>query len=431
MRRVLLWAFALLLLPVLPATALSADLNRDGVVDFDDFFLFGDQFGRLGDPDVSDTVVVIRTDTLQVSVVDTLLLRDTLVVTVNTIDTLYIDPADTVSRSGTPISFADPALEFAIRAKIGLDTGELLSGDVASVTSLNLTGLSISLLSGLQHFTALTTLSLTSNLVVDVSPLQGLTELKSVSLANNQVRDIGPLVSNAALALGSSVILAGNPLSVTSRTTHVRTLQDRGATVTADAFVVSFADSLLEVAVRAALQQSTGDLKHLDLETITTLDVAADSISNLSGMEFMRGLVDLDLRNNQITSIAQLSSLKKLEVLDLTDNTIGSFAPLAGLTAIRDLRLTGTGMTGVSPLANLTSLQILYLNLNAIDSITSLANLTDMRQINLRNNNIVDLTTLLSMKALTDVWVESNSLNSDASNRVIPALIDQGAFVRF
>ncbi|MDA0336990.1 MAG: leucine-rich repeat domain-containing protein [bacterium] len=431
MRRVLVWAFALLLLPVLPATALSADLNKDGVVDFDDFFAFGDQFGRQGDPDVSDTVVVIRLDTAQVTLHDTLLLRDTLVVIVNSIDTLYVDPADTVTRSGTPISFADPALEFAIRTRVGVDTGELLTGDVTNITSLNLTGLSISLLSGLQHFTSLTTLSLTSNLVVDVSPLQGLTALKSVSLANNQVRDIAPLVSNAALASGSSVILAGNPLSVTSRTTHVRALQDRGATVTADAFVVTFADSLLEVAVRSALQQSTGDLKHLDLETITTLDVASDGISNLSGMEFMRGLVDLDLRDNQITSIAQLSSLKKLQVLDLSDNTVGSFSPLAGLTALRDLRLTGTGMTSVSPLTNLTSMQILYLNLNAIDSITSLGNLTDMRQINLRDNRIVELTALLGMTALTDVWVESNNLNSDASSTVIPALIDQGAFVRF
>ena len=171
-------------------------------------------------------------------------------------------------------------------------------------------------------------------------------------------------------------MLAGNPLSVLSRTTHVRSLKDRGATVTADAFVVTFADSLLEVAVRAALQQPTGDLVHLDLETITTLDVASDSISNLSGLEFIRGLVDLDLRDNQITSISQLSSLKKLEVLDLSDNDIGSFSPLVGLTALRHLDLDDTGLTSVSSLADLTALEVLFVNLNSIDNIAGLAALT-------------------------------------------------------
>jgi len=245
------------------------------------------------------------------------------------------------------------------------------------------------------------------------------------------VRDIEPLVDNPALATGSFVILVGNPLSVLSRTTYVTTMQDRGATVTADAFAVTFADSLLEVAVRAALMQPTGDLLHLDLETVTTLDVAADSIVDLSGIEFMRNLVELDLRDNEITSISQLSSLKKLQVLDLSDNAIGSFSPLTGLTAVRELRLTGTGMTSVSPLSNLTSLEILFLNLNSHDSVSGLVALTSLQQLNLRDNDIADLSVLLGMGDLTDVWLEGNPLDSNARDTVIPALIDQGAFVRF
>lgn len=431
MRHAILLGLALLLLPAAPARALSADLNRDGVVNFDDFFQFADQFGKSGDPDVSDTVVVIRTDTVYTVQLDTILVPQTVFDTLFVIDTLYINPADTVTRVGTPISFSDPALEFAVRSLVGVPSGDLLTGDVDGITSLNLTGLNISLLTGLEHFSALQTLSLTNNLVVDTAPLQGLTNLKTVTLANNEVREIAPLVNNAALGSGSTVLLGGNPLSVISRTTHVRTLQDRGATVTADAFVVTFADSLLEVAVRSALQQSTGNLLHLDLETITTLDIAADSISNLSGMEFLRGLVTLRAQDNQITSISQLSSLKKLEVLDLSNNSLSSISPLAGLTALRELRLSSTGVSSLSSLANLTNLQILYLNLNAIDSISSLSGMSDMRQLNLRSNSIIDLTVLLNMTALTDLWLESNNLNSHASNTVIPALIDQGTFVRF
>lgn len=404
--RTLLPLFAILLYLVPEADALSSDLNRDGVVDFDDFFLFADEFGLTGEPDADTVVVVLR-------------------------DTVYIDPADTVTRSGTPITFADPTVEFVLRDLVGVAEGDLLTGDVDGITTLNLSGLNISLLDGLQHFTSLTTLSLTDNLIVDLSPLQGLANLKTVTLAANEVRDIEPLVDNPALANGSSVILVGNPLSILSRTTYVTTMQDRGATVTADAFAVTFADSLLEVAVRAALMQPTGDLLHLDLETVTTLDVAADSIADLSGIEFMRSLVELDLRDNEITSISKLSSLQKLQVLDLSGNAIGSFSPLTGLTAMRELRLSGTGMTSVSPLSNLTSLEILFLNLNSHDSISGLVDHTAMQQLNLRDNNIADLSVLLGMGALTDVWLEGNPLDSNASDTVIPTLIDRGAFVRF
>ena len=170
MRRTLLLAFVLLL-PALPALALSADINRDGVVDFDDFFLFGDQFGQSGDPDLADTIVVVVRDTIVVAA-DTLVLTDT--VTLTFVDTVYVDPADTVTRSGTPVAFADPAVEFALRTLVGVAEGDLLTGDVANIQTLNLSGLNISLLDGLEHFTALTTLSLTDNLIVDVSPLQDL-----------------------------------------------------------------------------------------------------------------------------------------------------------------------------------------------------------------------------------------------------------------
>ena len=40
------------------------DLNADGIVDFDDFFLFADNFGKMGPPDTAiDTVYVERSAT--------------------------------------------------------------------------------------------------------------------------------------------------------------------------------------------------------------------------------------------------------------------------------------------------------------------------------------------------------------------------------
>lgn len=414
-----------LLLPAVPASALSADLNKDGTVDFDDFFLFTDQFGQSGDPDVSDTIRVTQTDTLVL--VDTLVVSDTLVV----IDTVFVDPSDTVTRSGTPILFPDPALEFTIRDLVGVATGDLLTGDVDGLTSLNLTGRNLSLIDGLEHFTSVQTLSLADNAILDLSPLQDLAQLRSLSLANNQIRDLTPLIDNAALGSGTSIVLVGNALDVVSRTTHVRTLQDRGATVTADPFAVTFADSSLEAAIRDALQQDDGDLLHLDLETITELTASGDSIQSLSGLEFVRNLTHLDLSDNEIRSITQLSRLPDLEVLNLSNNSINSFSPLTLLTSMRELRLENTGLASVSRLVRMIDLEVLYLNVNQLDDITGLEVLTGLRQLNLRDNDLTSVAALTSLAELDDLWLEGNDFDDVANDPDVLALIAQGTFVRF
>ena len=78
----------ILLIPIY-AGAILGDLNRDGQVDFGDFFLFADQFGKKGAPDPPDTVVTVRVDTLRQT------LRDT--VTVTKVDTVRRTLRDTVT----------------------------------------------------------------------------------------------------------------------------------------------------------------------------------------------------------------------------------------------------------------------------------------------------------------------------------------------
>ena len=59
----------LLLSVATPAFAVLGDLDLDSDVDFDDFFLFVDNFGKTGPP---DTLRVVVRDTLVVELVDTL-----------------------------------------------------------------------------------------------------------------------------------------------------------------------------------------------------------------------------------------------------------------------------------------------------------------------------------------------------------------------
>lgn len=87
---------------VSPSYAVIGDLNRDGKVDFGDFFLFADNFGESGPPEEPDTIRVTLTDTVERVRRDTAWLHDTLFVavhdTVRTVvhDTVFVSVHDTV-----------------------------------------------------------------------------------------------------------------------------------------------------------------------------------------------------------------------------------------------------------------------------------------------------------------------------------------------
>ena len=71
----------LLLMWVSAGYAIPGDLNLDGVVDFSDFFIFSDNFGKEGSPDtlrvvVHDTVRVVVHDTLRIEIFDTVAVVD-------------------------------------------------------------------------------------------------------------------------------------------------------------------------------------------------------------------------------------------------------------------------------------------------------------------------------------------------------------------
>jgi hypothetical protein len=94
---------------------------------------------------------------------------------------------------------------------------------------------------------------------------------------------------------------------------------------------VTFADSGLESAVRAALVQPTGDLTEADVSSITTLVASGKEVRDLEGLQHAVGLISLDLSNNRIVDLAPLSGLTSLADLDLSSNEIATITALSGL----------------------------------------------------------------------------------------------------
>jgi Leucine-rich repeat (LRR) protein len=173
------------------------------------------------------------------------------------------------------VVFPDDGLEGAVRAEIGLLSGDIYRSALMSMTDLNAYNLGIVDLSGLEQctsldyldlgdnaitdldslasLTTLTRLYLSRNQVTDLSPISGLpilevlsvsgnnisdisclvgmSTLLEIDLRNNNITDIGPLVTNTNLDTGVVVWLTANPLNLQSVEEHIPALRARGVIV--------------------------------------------------------------------------------------------------------------------------------------------------------------------------------------------------------
>ncbi len=120
--------------------------------------------------------------------------------------------------------------------KLGLESNQISDiGPLSSLTSLlalTVSSNQISSISALANLTNLMYLGISSNQISDISALSGLFSIVSIGMVSNQITDLQPLVDNPGLGSGDSVDVQFNPLSTTSLTEHIPTLQSRGVSVT-------------------------------------------------------------------------------------------------------------------------------------------------------------------------------------------------------
>ena len=113
--------------------------------------------------------------------------------------------------------------------------------------------------------------------------------------------------------------------------------------------------SIPDANLRTAVQQVIGDQITTDtMLNLTRLDAIRLEITNLTGLEHAKNLSLLNLAFNSISDVSPLAGLTQLRQLDLLENSISDISPLAGLTQLTALGLGVNSVSDVSPLKGLT-----------------------------------------------------------------------------
>ncbi len=206
---------------------------------------------------------------------------------------------------------------------------------------------------------------------------------------------------------------------------------------------VSFEDSNLEAAVRAALGLNAGDaITCAAAQSLTELSASGRNIRRIGGLEFFTNLEVLDLSHNFIRSIAPVGALTHLSELNASYNLITSPGLSANLTQLSQLDLSYNLIDDLSTLVNLDvgspgsparirarrvqalpSLTQLNLSYNSISDVSPLSPLTSLTSLDLSGNfSIEDLSGLSPLLGLQQLFLQWNVIRSLSALTPLEAL---------
>jgi L-ascorbate metabolism protein UlaG (beta-lactamase superfamily) len=175
--------------------------------------------------------------------------------------------------------------------------------------------------------------------------------------------------------------------------------------------IATFEDGALETEVRTAL--GIGPLDNLTcslLSGLTVLKAENRGITSVLGMQNIPNLTQGWLSRNSISDLSPLSGLTGMIWLFLDRNQITDLGPLGGLTSMTRLDLEYNSITDLSPLNTCTSLTWLYVWGNSISDLTGIGGMPSLRYFLVDDNQITDVSPLAAFPNLAFLQLKDNQI---------------------
>ena len=296
----------------------------------------------------------------------------------------------TVGGVVEPATFADTAMEAAIREALGVQPSKLLYTDDLWTIS---------------DFTV-------PEGVKDFSDLEKLPYVRSLTMANQTIPDLNCIASLKRL---EKLDLSGSQFPPEALS------------------VIAELPSMTHLTIANCGLSTIAGLS--DVEKLTYLDASSNTIRNLDPISDMTSLLEVNLKHNAVTGLESLGGLYNLETLNISYNAVTDLAPLAGCSKLTTLDASNNQIAQVNGIGSLKLLSYLSLDFNQLADISSLAGCSELMELHIANNQIGDISvvaTLLKLDVLDFAynqvtalprWADGCVLRTiDGSHNLIPTI---------
>ena len=309
------------------------------------------------------------------------------------------------------VTFADQAIEMAIRQQINVDAEEVIYTNM---------------LWDIKEFTV-------PEDAVNLQDLTWLPYVERLTIANQTLDTVDFLISLTNL---KDLNLSGSRFSPKDLEI-IACLPNLVRLTVADCGLSTLAG--LENAQNLTyLDLSNNTVRNLEpLSTLTnlqTLKMGHNALTSLNAISTLTGLMELDVSYNSLTTLAPLSGcwsmnsllannnqintldgvdkLSELKILNLNKNQLTDVSILAGNTALVELDFGSNLVADISSLATLTNLELFTFSFNQVTSLPAWPDGCKLRSIDGSNNQIENLNSLKNMHSLTHIMMDYNKITS-------------------
>ena len=242
--------------------------------------------------------------------------------------------------------------------------------DMKQLTSLTLSGCSISTIADMDGHMSLTYLDLSNNTVRNISALSGMAALEELNLSNNALINLQDIQMLQALRV---LDVSYNSLATTIHVTSLTALTD--------------------------LDVSSNNLMKLEgIDALTQLQHFAAAYNNLIDVNILQACTDLrtlDVSHNTLLNIRVLAGLTLLEELDFSDNEVSMLPEFKSDCALRIIRGEHNFLTSLDNLSGLKNLTHVYMDYNTkISNINSLRHCPALKEVNVYGTKVTNISML-------------------------------------
>ena len=305
------------------------------------------------------------------------------------------------------MDFADPAVEAAIREKLGVTADKVLfTNDLWTITDFTLPAEAENL-SDLKHLAFLEKLTISNSVSGQLSNLSGLANIKELTITDmavnaDEIALIGRLPNLQKLTANNCSLSTISGLEFAKNLTHL----DLGNNAIRDIAPLSKLVNLQSLTMK---QNALNDLSALStLNALTVLDVSNNNLTTISPIATITGLKSLDVSNNSLEEIASVQQLTNLEYLSIACNGISDVDSIAACVKLTKLDISTNDISDISELSVLDRLETFNFSYNSVTKIPEWDADCALVNIDGSYNKIKTLEPLGGLKKLNNIYMDYN-----------------------